>query len=83
MYVDGVLAAGPMPPPQPNIDTRGDDGVIGNAPTDDFGLDMNLDGLVDEVRIATQARPAEWIATEHNNQVDPSAFYTVGAESLP
>lgn len=82
IYVDGALAAGPMPP-QPGIDTRGDDGVIGNTPTGAFGQNMNLDGLVDEVRIATEARPAEWIETEHNNQVDPSAFYTVGAESLP
>jgi|GEM_PF-5643812 len=35
-------------------------------------------GLVDELRISTIARSATLIATEYNNQVSPSTFYTVG-----
>jgi hypothetical protein len=37
-------------------------------------------GTIDEVRISSVARSADWIATEHNNQNDSSSFYTLGAE---
>jgi hypothetical protein len=37
------------------------------------------DGLLDEVRISTTVRSADWVATEYNNQSSPSTFYTVGA----
>jgi len=40
----------------------------------------NLDGMLDEVRVSNIARNAAWIATEYNNQVNPSLFYTVGPE---
>ena len=39
-----------------------------------------LDGMVDEVRLATTDRSAEWFAIEHANQVAPSLFHTVGPE---
>jgi hypothetical protein len=42
---------------------------------------MNLAGQADEVRIASIARPAEWIETEFNNQSNPSSFYTIGNET--
>jgi len=41
----------------------------------------NLDGVLDEVRIADIARSSEWIAAEYLNQITPSSFYTLGAES--
>lgn len=34
-------------------------------------------GLLDEARFSNTARPAAWIATEHNNQSAPGTFYTV------
>jgi hypothetical protein len=37
-------------------------------------------GLLDELRISDLARAADWIATEVNNQSDPSTFYGVGDE---
>ncbi len=37
-----------------------------------------FDGILDEVRISNVAKSADWIATEYNNQSDPSTFYTVG-----
>jgi hypothetical protein len=40
----------------------------------------NLDGKMDEVRIATTARSACWIKTEYNNQSDPGTFYSIGGE---
>ena len=40
----------------------------------------SLDGMVDEVRLATTDRPGEWFAIEHANQAAPGLFYTVGPE---
>jgi len=37
-----------------------------------------LMGSVDEARISTTARSADWILAEYNNQKSPSTFYTVG-----
>jgi hypothetical protein len=64
-----------------SINTQGTDGRIGNVPSAAFGSAMNLNGQADEVRIATAARPLEWIATEFNNQASPSTFYAVGPET--
>jgi hypothetical protein len=38
-----------------------------------------FDGIIDEVRISTVARSADWITTEYNNQFDPDSFYSTGA----
>jgi hypothetical protein len=34
------------------------------------------DGIIDEVRISDVDRSADWIATEYNNQLNPSTFIT-------
>ena len=34
-------------------------------------------GFIDEVRVSSTARSADWIATEYNNQWDPPNFYNV------
>jgi hypothetical protein len=60
------------------VNTKGTDGNLGFAPPQ-WGL-CALDGILDEVRIATVERSAGWIATEHANQSSPQTFYTVGAE---
>jgi MSHA biogenesis protein MshQ len=65
------------------VDTQGSDGRLGNVTSGDFGSNMNLNGQLDEVRIATVVRPAEWVRTEFNNQSDPASFYTVGPETAP
>jgi hypothetical protein len=39
-------------------------------------------GILDEVRISNTARSADWIATEYNNQSNPSEFYTLGIEEI-
>ncbi len=38
-----------------------------------------LKANIDEVRVSSIARSADWIATEYNNQSSPSAFYTIGS----
>ena len=40
-------------------------------------------GNIDEARISTVVRSADWIATEYNNQSSPSSFYGVSAENAP
>jgi hypothetical protein len=78
LYLNGAMAAGPhtyLTPPA----TAGTSGFIGNAPAG-FGATMGLVATVDEVRIATVARTAGWIATERANQNSPATFYAVGAE---
>jgi hypothetical protein len=37
-------------------------------------------GLIDEVRVASVARSADWITTEFNNQSSPGTFYAVSGE---
>lgn len=81
VYVDGALVdqftfAVPA-------NTEGAEGRIGNAPAL-FGMNMGLNGTIDEVRIASVSRTAGWIAAEYANQSDPASFYTVGDEqALP
>ncbi len=38
------------------------------------------DGPIDEVRLASVARSADWITTEYNNQSAPGTFETLGTE---
>ena len=35
-------------------------------------------GTIDEVRVSSTIRNADWILTEYNNQSSPSTFYTLG-----
>jgi hypothetical protein len=42
-----------------------------------------LNGSLDEVRISTAARSADWLQTSYNNQSDPAGFYTLGPEEVP
>ena len=37
-------------------------------------------GFIDEVRVSNIARSAAWILTEYNNQLNPTTFYSLGAE---
>ena len=75
LFLNGALDGGPSP--SGPHDTSIDEGTqIG----EDYPNGSALDGIVDEVRISTIARPVEWIQTEYDNQRAPAAFYTVGIE---
>ncbi|UCC20075.1 MAG: hypothetical protein JSV62_01985 [Promethearchaeota archaeon] len=41
------------------------------------------DGAIDEFRLSNIVRSIEWIATEYNNQKDPSNFFSIGVERTP
>jgi len=77
-YLDGVYEYEVTPSPAitwNDIDTFliGADYVTG-------GIDQFFDGIIDEVRISSTARSADWIATEYNNQSDLIQFYELGLE---
>jgi len=72
-----------LPGPNPAINTTGTAGFIGYAPMPAYGGNNAYDGTIDELRIATTARSAEWVATEYANQSSPSTFYAVGPELVP
>ena len=39
-----------------------------------------INGLIDEARLSTVARSADWVATEYSNQSKPNLFLTLGSE---
>lgn len=76
IYVDGSLEA--------TADASGLSSTLNNnSQTSIGGLRTNARDVVpadlDEVRITTVLRSADWISTEHANQNSPSTFYTVTA----
>jgi MSHA biogenesis protein MshQ len=79
LYRNGVEISG-SPMTISNVSTTGTTGMIGHAPEPTYGNNMRLEGSIDELRIATVARTADWIAAEYANQSAPTLFYTVGAE---
>lgn len=52
---------------------------IGASPT---GASTYYNGIVDEARFRPSAVTADWIATEYNNQNDPTTFLTMTNEPL-
>ncbi|MHA2325204.1 MAG: DUF2341 domain-containing protein, partial [Promethearchaeota archaeon] len=51
-----------------------------------IGADLDhgdvVNGIFEEFRISGNLHGAGWVATEYNNQYDPSSFYSVGTEHL-
>lgn len=64
------------------VNTQGTAGYLGHAPAQWGPNGCALNGTLDEVRLATTARSAGWIATEHANQSAPQTFYAVGPELM-
>lgn len=60
-----------------NVTNTNEKSYIG-SPNDKNG---DFHGIIDEVRLSKSKRSSDWIATEYNNQQDPSTFYTVGPET--
>ena len=82
LYRDGVIV-GTAATVTGTINTQGNGGHIGFAPMQ-WGPGGNtnnpINGLMDEVRIASAPRSAGWVRTEFENQSNPTAFYTLGAD---
>lgn len=42
----------------------------------------SLQGIFDEARVSSVVRSSDWIATEFNNQSDPTSFWSIGLEEV-
>ena len=53
-----------------------------NTPIRNIGrVDNYFRGTLDEIRVLSKSLSPDWIATEYNNQSDPSGFISVGLEN--
>ncbi len=78
LYKDGALVvevAGPVSLKSPTAETV----TIGSSDDNDH----NWAGIIDEARISSTARSAEWIETSYNNQSDPGSFYNIIGSTGP
>ena len=73
LYLDGVPLSTSTGGGWPALTTT--EFKIGGIPT--VTSCCALSGSVDEVRVSTVVRSADWVATEYANESSPSTFYTV------
>ena len=77
LYLDGVPLLTTMVAGAPAVATT--EFKIGGVATVTFCCALN--GSVDEVRVSSGVRSADWVATEFANQSSPSTFYTVESQA--
>jgi RHS repeat-associated protein len=77
LYIDGVPLSPTLIGGTPAITTT--EFKIGGTPTVTSCCAFN--GSVDEVRVSSVVRSADWVATEYANQSSPSTFYSMGAQN--
>ncbi len=74
LYVDGEFMS--------TVNTAFNTVKTGNAYIGNNGTaGQYFSGSVDEVRVSSIDRSADWIKTEYNNQSSPSTFYSVASEN--
>ena len=77
-YVDGAQETSAARTGNLSYGLSDDDMHIGDWALSSYT--RRFEGQIDEVRVATVARSADWISTEYNNQNSPSTFMSVGFE---
>jgi hypothetical protein len=55
--------------------------TVGNQPDGNDSGRYSVDGEMDELRISSVARSADWLKTEYNNQDDPDSFYSMSQDT--
>src|SRR3989338_2783373 len=75
-----------------NLDSSSSSGTTGDISYDGTSVTIadqsnnagsrKWDGILDEVRVSSTDRSADWIATEYNNQSSPSAFYVLDGQDV-
>ncbi len=78
LYIDGIPSSQTPYGGTPSITTT--QLTIGGLPTETSCC--TLDGSVDEVRVSSGVRSADWVATEFANQSSPSTFYTMEGQAI-
>jgi RHS repeat-associated protein len=82
IYVDGIQNQ-TFNNNHPLLAVVSDHFLVGTATKAANPFGSTMSGSIDEVRISNSARPADWIATEYNNQNSPAAFSSAGSENAP
>ncbi len=80
IYINGVEVASTTDSQAPIHTAKP---LLLGAATINASVDRFFDGILDELRISTAARSADWIAAEYNNQSSPSTFYALGSQTTP
>jgi hypothetical protein len=78
IYVDGALVASGSNAVAINYGGDGSDTFIGAHGAGQIAFYFG--GLINEVRVSSVIRSADWLATQYHNQSSPSTFYTIGSE---
>jgi hypothetical protein len=82
IYIDGNLdTSGPADPPLSQNHSSIEPSRNAALGANDDSGSQYFDGLGDEFRVARAPRTAGWIKTEYINQLNPSAFLSIGAET--
>ncbi len=55
--------------------------ALGNHPGGTSSTGYSMDGKLDEVRVLSVARSADWLKTEYNNQSNPDTFSTMSQDT--
>ena len=79
LYLDGVQQS-TTPDPEGTLATVAFAVAVGRIPN---VAGYYFEGMIDEFRVESVARSAEYIATTFNNQSNPATFYTLGGEPGP
>jgi hypothetical protein len=77
IYLNGT-SENPNSAPSTNMTTTGGSFGIGRAVGDTFAP---YSGKLDEVRISSSVRSADWLATEYNNQNNPATYVSFGTQT--
>ena len=84
VYINGTEDTGGVFPTAPGPASINVASVSTQIGRDGLSGDSNVfDGILDEVRISSLARPADWITAEFSNQDNPANFYALCGEEVP
>jgi YD repeat-containing protein len=81
LYLNGIQDANSLNAPGTIGYGTSKEVVIGKATLYASAIEA-WNGLLDELRISSVARSADWIATEYNNQNSPSSFFIVCGQTV-
>ena len=73
LYIDGIQAGASVDISGLGSVTNAEPFTIGSH----GGPGKYFNGILDEVRISSVLRDAQWVETEYNNQSSPSTFYLI------
>ena len=80
LFVDGTDVANTSVSGSISYNTSQDLAIGQRSP---YSSSEYITGDLDELRISSTTRSADWIATEYHNQISPVTFYSVIAGDLP